>query len=50
METMETKPFWKKITVLKSFAVPKLFYPVTVLHNPDKNCINKIKKDNFHFL
>jgi len=33
-----------KITVLKSVAVPKLIYPLTVLHNPDQNCINKIKK------
>ena len=29
-----------KITVLKSFAVPKLINPLTVLHNPDQNCIN----------
>jgi len=39
-----------KITVLKSFAVLKLIYPLTVLHNPDQNCINKIKKLMFQFL
>jgi len=38
------------ITVLKSFAVPKLIYPLTLLHNPDQNCINKIKKLMFQFL
>jgi len=31
-----------KITVLKSFAVPKLIYPLTVLQSPDQVCINKI--------
>jgi len=39
-----------KTTVLKSFAVPKPFYPLTVLHNPDQVCINKIKKLMFQFL
>ena len=49
MVTMETKSLGK-ITVLKSFAVPKLIYPLTVLQNPDQNCINKIKKLMFQFL
>ena len=39
-----------KITVLKSFAVPKLIYPLTVLQSPDQVCINKIKKTMFQFL
>ena len=39
-----------KNTVLKSFAVPKLIYSLTVLHNPDQVCINKIKKLMFQFL
>jgi len=39
-----------KITILKSFAVPKLIYPLTVLHNRDQICINKIKKLMFQFL
>ena len=39
-----------KITVLKSFAVPKLIYPLTVLHSSDQVCINKIKKTMFQFL
>jgi len=34
-------------TVLKSFAVPKLIYPLTVLHNPDQNCIYKITRNVF---
>lgn len=39
-----------KITVLKTFAMPKLIYPLTVLHNPDQEIINKIKKLMFNFL
>jgi len=39
-----------KITVLKSFAVPKLIYPLTVLHSPDQVYTNKIKKMMFQFL
>jgi len=34
----------RKITILKSFAVPKLIYSLTVLYNLDQVCINKIKK------
>ena len=39
-----------KITVLKSFAGPKVIYPLTVLHNPDQNSNNKIKNLMFQFL
>jgi len=39
-----------KTTVFKSVAVPKLIYPLTVLHIPYQNCINKIKKLLFNFL
>jgi len=40
----------RKITVLKSFAVSKFIYPLTVLHSPDQVCIDKIKKTMFQCL
>jgi hypothetical protein len=53
-----TLKFWKKwklslygkITVLKTFAWPKLIYPLTVLNNPPLNMINDIKNMMFQFL
>ena len=39
-----------KITVLKTFAFPKLVYPLTVLSNPDGDTIRRIKNTMFSFL
>ena len=39
-----------KITVIKTFALPKLIYPLTVLNNPSVEVINLIKKYMFNFL
>ena len=39
-----------KITVIKSFAFPKLIYPLTVLPNPSEDQLNKINKSMFEFL
>ena len=39
-----------KITVIKTFALPKLIYPLTVLNNPSVEVINLIKKYMYNFL
>ena len=39
-----------KIAVIKTFALPKLIYPLTVLENPKPDLINKINKYMFDFL
>ena len=39
-----------KITVIKTFALPKLIFPLTVLETPDINFINTIKTKMFEFL
>ena len=39
-----------KITVVKTFALPKLIYPLTVLNNPPEHIINKIKTEIFKFI
>jgi exonuclease III len=39
-----------KITVIKTFALPKLIYPFTVLENPSDNHIADIKSSIFKFL
>jgi exonuclease III len=39
-----------KITVIKTFALPKLIYPLTVLPNPPLETINIIKRKMFEFL
>ena len=39
-----------KITVIKSFAIPKLIYPLTTLHNPPQDTILDIKKSLNEFL
>ena len=39
-----------KITVLKSFALPKLVYPLTVLPNPSKEIIQDIINTMFRFI
>ena len=39
-----------KIAVIKTFALPKLIYPLTVLENPKSELINKINKHMFDFL
>lgn len=36
-----------KITVIKTFALPKLIYPFTVLSNPNQHIINDIKNQYF---
>ena len=49
---------WKKrnlslmgnITVVKTFALPKLVYPLTVLTNPSKEIIQNIKKKMYAFI
>ena len=37
-----------KITVVKTFALPKLIYPFTVLNNPPTDILNKIKSENLN--
>ena len=39
-----------KITVLKTFAIPKIVYPLTVLTNPDENTVKELKLKMFPFL
>ena len=39
-----------KITVVKSFALPKLIYPLTVLPNPSEEIIKNIKGKMFEFI
>ena len=39
-----------KITVIKTFALPKLIYPSTVLETPSEEIINLINKSMFQFL
>ena len=37
-----------KITVVKTFALPKLVYPLTVLKNPAVETLDEIKKVPLH--
>ena len=39
-----------KITVIKSFALPKLIYPLSVLLSPNENVVKEIKKCMFDFI
>ena len=39
-----------KIAVIKTFALPKLIYPLTVLENPKPELVNQINKYMFDFL
>ena len=39
-----------KITVIKSLALPKLFYPLSVLSSSDESIIKEIKKYMFDFI
>ena len=39
-----------KVTVIKTYALPKLIYPFTVLPNPAKDIIDDITKSMFAFL
>ena len=39
-----------KIVVMKSFALPKLIYPLTSLQNPTKEMIKRIEKLMYDFL
>ena len=39
-----------KITVVKTFALPKLIYPFTVLADPTKQIINKLTSEIFSFI
>ena len=39
-----------KNTVVKTFALRKLIYPLTVLNNPPEHIINKIKTEIFKFI
>ena len=39
-----------KVTVVKTSALPKLIYPLTVLDNPPVHIINKIKSEIFNFI
>ena len=39
-----------KVTVVKTFALPKLIYPITVLDNPTEEIIKKIKTEIFNFI
>ena len=39
-----------KITVVKTFALPKLVYPLTVLKNPAVETLDEIKKSIFKFI
>ena len=42
--------FMRKITVVKTFALPKLIYPLTVLENPPEEIIKKNKTIIFKFI
>ena len=39
-----------KVTVIKTFAIPKLIYPFSVLKNPNQKDIDNIKKSIFNFV
>ena len=39
-----------KVTVVKTYALPKIIYPFTVLANPSKQIIETIKRSIFKFL
>ena len=39
-----------KITVVKTYALPKLIYPLTVLNNPNMKLIEDLQKDIFKFI
>ena len=39
-----------KVTVVKTYALPKLIYPFSVLANPKKNIIESIKTAIFKFI
>ena len=39
-----------KVTVIKTFALPKLILPLSVLPNPPNKIIQEIKKDIFNFI
>jgi len=39
-----------KLTVVKTYALPKLIYPLTVLNNPNMKLIEDIQKDIFKFI
>ena len=40
----------RKVTVIKSYALPKLIYPSTVLENPSTQTIDNLQKDIFKFI
>ena len=39
-----------KVTVIKTFALPKLVYPFSVLPNPSQKVINELETEMFRFL
>lgn len=39
-----------KVTVIKTFALPKLIYPFSVLENPPESKIKEIENAIFHFI
>ena len=39
-----------KITVIKTFALPKLIYPFTVLLDPPKEVLQKLNPEIFYFI
>ena len=39
-----------KFTVVKTFALPKIIYPLTVLNNPPVDILKKIKFEIFNFI
>ena len=39
-----------KVTVLKTFAIPKLIYPLTVLPNPSEIVLHDLNKCIYKFL
>ena len=39
-----------KVTVIKTYALPKLIYPLTVLNNPPKHILDDINKTIFSFI
>lgn len=39
-----------KVTVIKTFALPKIIYPLTVLQTPPKNILDEINKDIYKFI
>ena len=50
LEQMEPHTYRKKITVLKTFAVLKLIYPLTVIESPSEAILKAVETSMYKFL